>query len=135
MFLFIIWAMRRLLTFILKFPDLYFRFDLVWLIYCSLSIFYWFLISLLVYFILPYLRINLSSVHPSKICHSLRSLWDWKAFQSWFDMIWLNYCALCILYWLSPCLLVYFISRSYRPSVRLSSVSWSVGGSSYTGRW
>ena len=140
-------------------------------------------------------------VHLSKICHSLRSLWDWKAFQTCFDMIWLNYCALCILYWLSTCLLVYFISRPLRinyrfsinlvcihlrfvihcaaydtarlfsldliwfdwiivhcasfigcphcllvyfisrslrinlVSVCLSSVSWSVGGSSYTGRW
>ena len=91
-----------------------------------------------VYFISPYLRINLC-VHPSKICHSLRSLWVERLFS--LDLIWFDsimYCALCILYWLSPCLLVYFISRSLRinlVSVRLSSVSWSVGGSSYTGRW
>ena len=67
-------------------------------------------------------------VHLSKICHSLRSLWDWKAFQTCFDMIWLNYCALCILYWLSPlptCLL-YFTILAHKPSVRPSIVRFLV---------
>ena len=74
------------------------------------------------------LRIPKPRVHPSKICHSLRSLWDWKAFQCWFDMIWLNYCALCILYWLSPlptCLL-YFTILAHKPSVRPSIVRFLV---------